>query len=392
MAGGADSGHRVEKRGYLKAPVALLLSLVAASVLFASDWKLAEPDYSWSFPRDHWSHREYRTEWWYLTGHLRSNSPPERHFGYQFTLFRIGLLTEPPHLESNWATDSLIMGHAAVTDPSRNEHRFSELLYREVPLLGGFGQFPDPVVAWVRGPVGSSDRWTLRWNGRSFDIAMADDAKGFAFDLRTEPRKPLVLQGPNGFSRKGNEPGAASLYYSLTRLATEGTLRVDGRTFEVSGESWMDKEFSSSQLTDSQVGWDWFSLQLRDGRELMIYVLRREDGGVDFRHATLIDQDGEARYLDPAEWSVRGLDSWKSDETGARYPSRWSIEVSGEVSGEELKLDVRPVVSDQENRSGLPGGVYYWEGAVSVFGPAGEDLGRGYVELTGYGEDNKPPV
>ncbi len=372
----------------MRAGLPFLLSLVAATLLFASDWKFAESDYAWSFPRDHWSHREYRTEWWYFTGHLATTSEPQRRFGYQFTLFRIGLLTARPALDSNWATDGLIMGHAAITDLGRKEHRFSELLYRDVALLGGFGRFPNPLVAWVRGPVGSADRWTLRWNGRSFDFTMADDAKGFAFELRTEPTKPLVLQGPNGFSRKGNEPGAASLYYSFTRLATEGTLRLDGASFEVRGESWMDKEFSSSQLTENQVGWDWFSLQLEDGREVMLYVLRREDGAADFRHATLISEEGEARYLAPGEWSVRIGDSWKSEDTGALYPSRWTIA----VPGEELVLDVKPVFSDQENKSALPGGVYYWEGAVTVRGADGEELGRGYVELTGYGEDSKPPV
>ena len=150
----------------------------------------------------------------------------------------------------------------------------------------------------------------------------------------------------------------------------------------------MDKEFSSSQLTESQVGWDWFSFQLRDGRELMLYVLRRNDGAADFRHATLVSKEGEVRYLDPGEWSVRVLDSWKSEDTGAVYPSRWFID----APEEGLALDVRPVFSDQENRSGLPGSVYYWEGAVIIQGPAGEELGQGYVELTGYGEDNKPPV
>ena len=372
----------------MRATLSFLLLSITATLLFASDWKFAEPDYPWSFPRDHWSHREYRTEWWYFTGHLVTTSEPARRFGYQFTLFRIGLLTERPPFDSNWATDSLIMGHAALTDPDQKEHRFSELLYREVPLLGEFRGFPDPLVAWVRGPVGSADRWTLRWNGRSFDFAMADDTKGFAFDLRTEPTKPLVLQGPNGFSRKGSEPGAASLYYSFTRLATEGTLRLDGETLEVRGESWMDKEFSSSQLTESQVGWDWFSLQLTDGRELMLYVLRRKDGAPDFRHAMLVSEEGEVRYLDPEEWNVRVLDSWESEDTGAGYPSRWSIE----IPAEGLTLDVRPDLPNQENRSGLPGGVYYWEGAVTIFGPGGEELGQGYVELTGYGEDNKPPV
>ena len=362
--------------------------LAAATLLLAADWKYAAPDYRWSFPEDHWPHRDYRTEWWYFTGHLSSTERPERTFGYQFTVFRIGLLTERPALDSDWATDTLIMGHAAVTDVERREHRFSELLYREMPLLGELGTFPDPRVAWVRGPVGTPGRWTLQWNGRSFDFAMADEQQGIAFELRTDPVKDLVLQGPNGFSRKGEEPGAASLYYSFTRLGTEGTLRVDGETFPVRGESWMDREFSSSQLAEGQQGWDWFSLQLPDGRELMIYVLRGEDGAADFRHATLVPARGESRYLETEEWSVRATDSWESEATGAVYPSRWLVE----VPSEGLAMDVRPVLSDQENRSELPGGVYYWEGAVLIYDSSGREQGRGYVELTGYGENSRPPV
>jgi len=256
----------------------LFLFLACAALVGAVDWEYAAPDYSWSFPRDHWAHREYRTEWWYFTGHLAAHGSPQRRFGYQFTLFRIGLLTEQPDLDSAWSTDSLIMGHAAVTDLEGREHRFSELLYRETPLLGQLGAFPDPLVAWVRGPVGTAEKWTLGWNGRAFDFAMADERQGIAFDLTTEPLKDLVLQGPNGFSRKGDEPEAASLYYSFTRLATEGSLRVDGEVLEVHGESWMDKEISSSQLAEGQQGWDWFSLQLADRRELMIYILRADDG------------------------------------------------------------------------------------------------------------------
>ena len=362
--------------------------LIGVSLVWAADWKVASPDYRWSFPEDHWAHRAYRTEWWYFTGHLAERNDPERRFGYQFTLFRIGLLTERPDFDSNWTTDSLIMGHAAVTDPQRGEHRFSELLFRETPLLGQFTLFPDPRIAWAHGPVGTSEKWTLDWNARSFDFAMSDDRQGMAFELTTQPLKHLVLQGPNGFSRKGDEPGAASLYYSFTRLATEGTLRVDGESLEVRGESWMDKEFSSSQLAEEQQGWDWFSLQLDDGRDLMIYVLRAENGTPDFAQATLVTSDGRTRYLGTDAWSVVATNSWKSAASGAIYPSRWTIN----VPEEDLSIDVRPVLSDQENRSRLPGGVYYWEGAVDLLDASGDRMGQGYVELTGYGENSRPPV
>jgi predicted secreted hydrolase len=279
------------------------------------------------------------------------------------------------------------MGHAAITDVATGRHIFSELLYREVPLLGEFRFHPDPLIAWARGPVGTAEKWTLRWNGVGFDFAMRDDEKGIAFDLSTHPTKPMVLQGPNGYSRKADS-GVASLYYSFTRLATAGKLRMGDRAWTVRGESWMDKEFGSSQLGEDQVGWDWFSLQLRDGRDLMLYLLRRDDGGIDYRGATLVAPGGSARYLMPEEWQVSVTESWTSPETEATYPARWRVE----LPAENLRLDVVPVLSDQENRSRLPGGVYYWEGAVAVQDSAGELIGRGYVELTGYGEGNRPPV
>ena len=361
--------------------------LVAVSTLLAQgEWKAADSGYRWSFPQDHWAHRSYRTEWWYFTGHLEADEEPGRVFGYQFTFFRVGLMPERPALDSNWSTQGLMMGHATITDIKEGQHYFSELLYREVPLLGEFRPHPDELIAWTRGPTATDGRWTLQWNGQAFDISMKDSWQELAMDLETRPTKALVLQGPNGYSKKGT--GGASLYYSFTRLETAGTLEVGGRSWKVRGQSWMDKEFGSSQLGEGQVGWDWFSLQLADGRDLMLYVLRREDGSVDFRNGTLIHADGTARYLQSAEWTVKSADSWESPATGAVYPSRWVIE----VPEEDLDLAIVPLLADQENRSRLPGGVFYWEGAVAVKDSAGAVVGKGYVELTGYGENNRPPV
>jgi predicted secreted hydrolase len=359
---------------------------LSAVIFFGADWKKAESDFPWSFPRDHWAHRAYRTEWWYFTGHLEAEDEPGRIFGYQFTFFRIGLLDERPDLDSDWATQGLIMGHAAITDVAARRHHFSEVLYREVPLLGEFRSFPDNPVAGSRGPAGTDHSWSLVWNGRAFDFEMRDAWQGLALALRTHPEKPLVFQGPNGFSKKGG--GGASLYYSFTRLETEGTLEVDGRVWKVRGTSWMDREFSSSQLGVDQVGWDWFSLQLDDGRDVMLYVLRREDGSTDFRNGTLVLPDGTPRYLASDDWTMETVTTWTSPQTEAVYPSQWVLE----MPGEDLGLNITPLVENQENRSRLPGGVYYWEGAVVVKDGEGSVVGRGYVELTGYGENNKPPV
>lgn len=363
-------------------------ALILTVVLAAGDWKVAVPDYPWSFPQDHWAHEGYRTEWWYFTGHLQSEDDPDRRFGYQFTFFRIGVLTEPPDLDSRWASSSIVMGHAAITDVELGEHVFAEVFYREMPLLAQFStvsDYPEPRIGWSRGPAGTEALWTLDWNGSAFDLAARDRRQQMGFRLETKPLKPLVFQGPNGFSRKASEGHAASQYYSFTRLSTTGEIELGGERFRVRGESWMDKELSSSHLAENQVGWDWFSLQLDDGRELMLYVMREADGSADFASGTLVGSEGDAVYLRRDDFDVDALDHWTSPVTGARYPSQWRIR----LPIFELDLEVSSLAADQENRSRLPGGVYYWEGAVEV---SGSVSGRGFVELTGYGEGSRPPV
>jgi predicted secreted hydrolase len=301
--------------------------------------------------------------------------------GYQFTLFRVGLVPGRSALDSDWAAAHLILGHAAVSDLARGEHRFSELLYRESELLGRFADPPGPRIAWVRGPAGTAEAWSLDWNGSGFDLAMADASRGIAYRLSSRPLKPLVLQGPRGVSVKGQT--SASLYYSFTRLATEGEVTIDGERFAVTGQSWMDHEISTSALAGEQVGWDWLSLQLHDRREVMLYVLRARDGTVDHAAGTIVAADGEARYIGPADWSLRRSATWQSAESGIEYPAGWELD----VPSESLSLRLVPALADQENRSRLSGGPTYWEGAVEIRGPGGALLGRGYVELTGYGGD-----
>jgi len=376
-------GPRVARNAAL-----VLCVVLAAPSGQEATWIAAAPDYEWSFPRDHWSHPGYKTEWWYFTGILTATGSPSRRFGYQFTFFRVGLHPERPALESAWATRDLIMGHAAVTDLSTGRHVFSEVLYRTTPLLGQFGTPGDTTIAWSRAPAGTDARWTLRWNGAAFNFSARDDAKGIRFELETTPRKNLVFQGPNGFSRKGTGPTAASQYYSFTRLETSGTITMGGPAVEVVGESWMDKEFGSNQLDAQQVGWDWFSLRLDDGRDVMIYLLRGSDGQVDYGRATVIDSAGNATYLNVEEWRVDPADLWRSPETGAAYPSRWTVE----LPNEGLLLDVRPVVPAQENVAKLVPDLFYWEGAVDVRNRQGRSVGEGYVELTGYGTRSRPAI
>ncbi|MDE2886871.1 MAG: carotenoid 1,2-hydratase [Gemmatimonadota bacterium] len=365
--------------------VALAFCLLAiAPWAHAGEWKAARPDYPWSFPSDHWARDGYKTEWWYFTGHLSSEDG--RRFGYQFTFFRVGMLPRRPALDSEWATGNLIMGHAAIGDRESQRHHFSEVIYRITPMLGGFGEYPDTLIAWSRAPAGTDALWTLRWSNSGFDFAMADSRQRMGFTLSTRPEKEMIFQGPNGFSRKGNTEAAASQYYSFTRLATTGEIMLNGERLAVTGESWMDKEFGSNQLEAHQVGWDWFSLQLDDGREVMLYVLRDTTGAADFAHGTIVSAAGQTRYLAPEAFSIRATQTWESPETDAVYPSRWEIA----LPAEDLRMSIRPVMADQENRSALIKSMFYWEGAVEITDPERKRIGQGYVELVGYGTGSRP--
>lgn len=373
-------------------PALLLCTMLVLCTTGAAEaqsrWAPARPDYSWSFPADHWAHPEYATEWWYFTGHLTAVADPGRRFGYQFTFFRIGLTPEPPPLESAWATQSLIMGHLAITDLATGRHVFSELLYRTAPFLGGFGAPGDTLIGWSRAPPGTDADWTLRWTGTGFALAARDDARGIALELSAQPTKPLVFQGPNGYSRKGASPTAASLYYSFTRLVTEGTLGLDGERVAVRGESWMDKEVGSNQLSARQVGWDWLSLQLDDGRDVMLYVVRDASGVADFGLGTVVQADGRVEHLGAPDFTVTVTQTWRSPATNATYPAGWSVV----VPAADLRVMVRPLLASQENVSALVPGLHYWEGAVAVRDGSDRPLGLGYVELTGYGTRRRPAI
>jgi predicted secreted hydrolase len=353
-----------------------------------SSFLAAVPGYRWSFPRDHWKHDGYRNEWWYFTGQLESSDAPRRRLGYQLTFFRVGLLPERPALDSPWTTANLVMVHAAISDLDAGVHLFSEVLWREMPYFAGLAAYPGHPLAWARAPAGSDGRATLDLAGDAWRMSVADRPRGLALELAARPERPLVFQGPGGFSRKADAEGYASLYYSFTRLATEGSITVQDRTWRVRGTSWMDREVGSSQLAPAQVGWDWFGLHLAGGRDLMLYVLRRTDGTTDFARGTLVEADGAVRWLGAGAFTVRATGRFTSAASGVTYPAGWRVE----VPGAGIALDVVPALADQENRSTLAGGVVYWEGAVRLRDAAGRDAGEGYVELTGYGKDTRPPI
>jgi len=361
----------------------------------ADGWLRAAPGHEWSFPRDHYAHPRHRTEWWYLTGHLRETGAPTdaEPVAFQFTLFRIGLDPQEPAIDgSAWRASALVMGHAAVTDPAARSHIFSETLWRAAAGLGGFGAPGDSMLAWCLAPPGTPGRWSIALLEDSFTVRARDDHRGLGFDLVCVTKTPPVLQGPGGFSPKDATGEVGSLYYSLPRLTVEGTLRRGDRDVAVTGQAWLDREIFTSTLGASQTGWDWVSLQLDDGRDLMLYRLRAADGSVDFALGSLVGTDGRVTALPAGDWSLEPLASWTSGATGAGYPIDWRLRVPGAA----IDVELRAVLADQENVSTRTG-VHYWEGGVRVVVPqgapaAGKLLGRGFVELTGYGAGSRPPV
>jgi len=363
-------------------PVAPEATLAVAEALGGADtagYLRAVAPRQLSFPADHGPHPGYRNEWWYLTGNVRTADG--RPFGYQVTFFRTALAPSTPMRASAWATRDVYMAHFAITDVVGGRFLPHHRLARGAAGLAGARAVP--LRVWT-------EDWMLQAEAQAGLPARLRAAAGqVALDLHIEPGKPMVLQGDQGLSRKGPEPGNASYYYSFTRLPTRGTLRIGPDRFEVRGASWMDREWSTSALGD-KVGWDWFALQLADGRDVMYYQLRRADGSTDrFSAGVLVAADGHARALRADDVRLEVLDTWASPRGGTRYPARWRLS----VPSADLHLEVRPALADQE----LPGPVRYWEGAVRIrpVAPGGGPAGAGYVELVGYAataRDAPPPA
>jgi len=328
------------------------------------------------FPADHGPHPEFRTEWWYYTGNLQGADG--RHFGFQLTFFRIALAPDMIVRASAWASRQAYLAHFALTDTAGRRFSASSRLSRAA--LGLAGAQAQPFKVWVEdwSAEGGADA-PEGVGGEAVPVRLRAAQDDTAIDLTLASAKPVVLQGERGLDRKGEEPGNASHYYSLTRMPANGRVTVGGAAFDVSGLAWMDREWSTSSLGAGLVGWDWFALQLGDGRDLMLYQLRRADGSPDrFSGGSLVEADGTSRRLTRADFTIEVRDTWTSPRGGTRYPSRWRLTVAGEA----LELDVVPRLADQE----LALAVRYWEGAVRVEGRArGRPVaGAGYVELVGY--------
>lgn len=346
-------------------------------------WREALPGYEFSFPRDHAAHPDNRIEWWYYTGNLETKAG--RRFGYQLTFFRIGVVREPANT-SRWALRDLYMAHFAISDIEQQSfHSFERINRAGIGWAGADaheqnqpGEEPRRAKSTVR--VWNED-WDARIEGGSHTLRASEE--GVSLDLELTLSKAEVVHGDRGVSQKGSSAGNASHYYSLTRLESSGRLVVDGEAFEVAGLSWMDHEFGTSFLDDQQVGWDWFSIQLEDGRDLMLFQIRRQDGSIDpLSSGTLIEAGGRAIHLNHGEFSLTPGQMWRSENSGASYPTAWRID----LPRYGLRINVTAAFEDQELRTPESTGVTYWEGSVAIEGSSGDKRirGRGYLEMTGY--------
>lgn len=333
----------------------------------SSGFARAIEPWDWSFPRDHGPHPDFQTEWWYYTGNAATTEG--RPFGFQFTIFRRALKPLAQASASEFRAKDIYMAHFTVSDIA-NGAFYHDARYAR----GGAGLAGATVEPFYR-------VWLEDWavnaqddnaNKTRVTAASAD----FAIDLQLYQMKRPALQGDQGLSPKSAEIGNASYYYSLTRLLTEGGITIGGQTFEVSGFSWMDHEFSTSALGDGAQGWDWFGLIFDDNTELMVGQIRQVDGSLEPSFGGLyIHADGNARPLDSTDFSIAVTDTWRSPHSGAHYPAGWEIAIFGD---DGFRIDVTPSLADQELHGA---GIVYWEGAVEI---DGDKSGFGYAELTGY--------
>jgi len=337
------------------------------------------------FPKDHGAHPGYGTEWWYFTGNLRAKTGDL--YGLQLTFFRRQI--SPPGADrawpdppSAWRTQQIYSAHAAVSDVTGKRHLQAELVSREALTMAGVLLRPSETVVYLK-------NWSARINSEAQVLSV--DTDEFSYELTLKSLKSPVLHGRTGYSLKGSSPDRATCYYSYTRHAVEGRLTIGGKTFAVSGQGWMDHEFGTAFIGPSIKGWDWFSLQLSDRTEIMLLLLRTDDGGISaVSGGTFVDPDGNTRAIGRDEFVVTILDTWKSPHSKAVYPSRWRLQ----VFPYSLDLTINANLADQEMQTSGSTGVTYWEGSVSIRGTrdANQINGQGYVELTGYAEDFDMPM
>lgn len=364
------------KSSFRRASLAIAIAwrLVGAST---EPFRMAEPGYRYTFPRDHFNHPDFQTEWWYYTGNV--HTADGRRFGFELTFFRFG--TErgatPPAV---WDLRDVWLAHLALSDLQGQGFLYTERMNRAGAGMAGADESQARV--W-------NGNWQAQWRldphapGAMASQQLQAIADRFSFELTLRTSKPPVIHGENGVSQKAAGAGRASHYISYTRLATSGAITLDGQSFQVEGESWMDHEFFTHQLAPDQTGWDWFSLQLSDGSEIMLFDLRRKDGTIDpFSAGTYVDPRGHAAHLAVGAFSLAPGKTWLSPKTGGRYPIEWHIRIPS------LNFDamITTPLAGQELAGKTKSATSYWEGAIDIAATKGgqQARGSGYLEMTGY--------
>jgi predicted secreted hydrolase len=331
------------------------------------------------FPRDHGTHNETRTEWWYLTGHAKNAQG--REFGFQVTFFR-SRVDGTQALQSRLAAKQLLFAHAAITDVQSGQLLHDQRIARwngEPPAHTERGVF-----ASARDTQVVLRDWSLqRLADGSYDTRVTS-AK-LAIELRAQPTQAWLLQGEEGFSRKGPDPAQASFYVSQPHLAVQGTLGVKGERFTVQGTAWLDHEWSEALLHPEAVGWDWIGMNLFDGHSLTAFQLRRKDGskvwaGGSFRAAGSANSATDLYRFSAGEVDFKPQRWWTSPTTRARYPVEWVVRTPGDF------YTVKAVIDPQELDSRASTGTVYWEGLSDLIDSNGKAVGRGYLEMTGYAQ------
>lgn len=346
--------------------LAFVLPGTLASRAAEVDYPLVRPGIQLAFPRDHGAHPDFRTEWWYVTGWLKGEDGVER--GFQVTFFRTRPPADPAN-PSRFNPAQVLFAHAGLSDPA-----VGRLLHGERAARAGF----DLAEASAEDANVVLRDWSFRReaDGRFLTHAQTPE---FALDLAFQPTQDVFLQGENGYSRKGAREGEASYYYSLPHLAVSGSIQREGKTIAVTGEAWLDREWSSQFLAPEATGWDWTGLNLDDGSALVAFRVRGKDGGTVWAGGSLRRPDGTITRFAPEDLSFEPVTRWRSPRTGAEYPVGQVLTIR--LPEGERRFTLTPLFADQEldgRSGGLP---VYWEGAVTVEG------GRGYLELTGYASD-----
>ena len=342
--------------------------IAALSAGNTEGYSIADEPIEFVFPDDHEAHEDFRNEWWYFTGNLYDDN--DRRFGYQLTFFRIAISPIEADRESEWATNQIYMAHFTISDVENEEFYCFEKLNRGALGIAGFQEegFGVNVEDWYITGVGDGEfPWQL--------YAEKDD---ITLSIEVNPLKDIVLQGDNGLSRKSLDEGNASYYYSITRLVTEGYIDIEGERYNVSGNSWLDREWSTSALSQEQAGWDWFSLQLDNGTDIVYFQLRYKDGSpYPYNEGLIVDAEGNTIRLGTGDIKLMVTKTWQSP-LGGVYPIEWQAE----IALLDKTVIIRAVFPEQE----LDLSTRYWEGAVNICEEEdpGKLIGIGYMELTGY--------